>query len=152
MKNALTIVLILGSLNTFSQNGKTDSVSFCEKLFPIPSSCGTPSRFQIFCDDYSMYWFYPAKAVLSLTFNLTVDGMVKGFGDSCRKDSVAVFLLNQRIPTIKLTYTVNGAPFYELISCGLVNDQAVINILNLSKNPKINEDLPMPIRQIVKLK
>jgi hypothetical protein len=98
-----------------------------------------------------MYWFYLDKAMIPLTFKITVDGLVKGIGN-CKKDSVNIFLLNQKVPTIKLTCMVNGVPHYELVSCGIVDDQAVINTLILLKNPKINDDLPLPIRKIVRLK
>jgi hypothetical protein len=98
-----------------------------------------------------MYWFYVDKAMIPLTFKITVDGMVKGL-DSCKKDSANVFLLNQKTPTVKLTCQVNGVAHYQLISCGVVNNQAVITMLTLLKNPKTNDDLPPSIRQIVRLR
>ena len=150
MKKILILIFIISSFDAFAQTNQTDSVSFCQKLFPIPSSCATPSRFQIFCDDYWMYWFYPAKAMLSLTFKIFIDGMIKEL-DSCKKDSINVFLLGQKVPTIKLTCMVNGVPHYQLVSCGVVNNQAVLNVLNLWKNPKTNDDLPRPIQQILRL-
>lgn len=151
MKKTLVLIFISTSLTAFAQNNNADSVSFCEKQFPIPPACATPSTFQIFCDDYSMYWFYPAKSMLSLTFKITVDGLVKGLGN-CRKDSINVFLLGQKVSTIKLTCIVNGVPSYQLVSCGIVNNQAVLNILNLWVNPKRNEDLPTAIKPILRLK
>ena len=150
MKCSLILIFIISSFNVFAQTNQPDSVSFCQKLFPIPSACATPSKFQIFCDDYSMYWFYPGKTLLLSTVKTFVGGMIKEF-DSCKKDSISVLLLDEKVPTIKLTCLANGVKSYQFVSYGIVNNQAVMTVLNLWKNPRTNKDLPNPIKQILRL-
>lgn len=150
MKKYLILIFSTISFNAYAQSNQTDTVSFCQKLFPIPSECATPSKFQISCDDYTMFWFYLSKATLSSTVEKFVNGMIKEL-DDCKTDSITVFLLGKKVPTIKLSCKANGVPNYQFFSYGIVNNQAVMSILTLWDDPKTNDDLPIVIKQILKL-
>ena len=71
--------------------------------------------------------------------------------DDCKTDSITVFLLGKKVPTIKLSCKANEVPNSQFFSYGIVNNQAVMSILTLWDDPKTNNDLPIVIKQILKL-
>jgi hypothetical protein len=149
LKKILVFLSLTVSMETFAQSHSTDSVVvFCQRSFAIPGQCATPSKGQIFCDDYFMYWFYPAQSILSATVKTFVDKFSAEMGN-CHKDSTQVYLLNQKVTAIKLTCVASGISTYQYIAYGLVNNQPVMVVLSLRTDPKSNNDLPGPIRQIL---
>jgi hypothetical protein len=151
VKKILTLLSLIVSMETFAQSHLSDSVVFCQRSFAIPTQCATPSKAQIFCGGYFMYWFYPAQSILSATVKTFVDKFTSEMGN-CNKDSTHVYLLNQRVAAIKITCVVNGTSTFQYIAYGLVNNQAVMAVVSLLKDPKSNNDLPEPIRQILTVK
>jgi hypothetical protein len=151
VKEILVLLLLAVSMETFSQSHSSDSVVFCQRSFAIPAQCATPSKAQIFCDDYFMYWLYPAQSILPATVKTFVDKFTAEMGN-CLKDSTQVYLLNQKVAAIKITCVVNATSTYQYIGYGIVNTQPVVAILSLRRDPKSNNDLPEPIRQILTVK
>jgi len=150
LKLVFILLLIISSVETIAQSNDTGTVIFCKKSFSVPSSCATASKDQIFCADYSMFWIYPGDLMLAGNAKSLAAQMSKEIGN-CKPDSIKAFLLDEEINAIKLSCKIDDVPNYIFIAYGIVNKAGVIAIINIKKDPKRNEDIPQPIRQIFKL-
>ncbi len=144
MKNLIGILIL--SLTSLLANGQyelapaVDSISFCNKMFKAPDSCYFIPNGMVRCDNYALVWVNVDIEEIERHKSESFDQLKNPKEINCR-------ILGQDV----IAYKTKFKPGISFIYDGVINSQAVLIQIWLSKNIKTNEEIPSFLRQIFEL-
>ena len=146
MKNIITLLLLIISLNLFAQTNKIKNVDFFGKSIQVTDECEQVMQGMLKCDSFILYWISQPLD----DFERHKDEFMAQMGER-EVENIECYILDKKVDAYKVNMEEEGTGSgYLLNICSKINNQVAFITMWLKTNPKTNDELPNFIKQILK--
>jgi hypothetical protein len=146
MKNIITLLLLIISLNLFAQTNKIKNVDFFGNSIQVTDECELVMQGMLKCDSFILYWISQPLD----DFERHKDEFMAQMGER-EVEKIECYILDKKVDAYKGNMEEEGTGSgYLLNICSKINNQVAFITMWLKTNPKTNAELPNFIKQILK--
>jgi hypothetical protein len=146
MKNIITLLLLIISLNLFAQTNKIKNVDFFGKSIQVTDECEQVMQGMLKCDSFILYWISQPLD----DFERHKDEFMAQM-DEREVEIIECYILDKKVDAYKGNMEELGTGSgYLLNICSKINNQVAFITMWLKTNPQTNDELPNFIKQILK--
>jgi hypothetical protein len=146
MKNIITLLLLIISLNLFAQTNKIKNVDFFGKSIEVLDECGEVMQGMLKCDSFILFWISQPLE----DFERHKDEFMVQMSER-EAEKIECYILDKKVDAYKGNMEEEGTGSgYSLNICSKINNQVAFITMWLKTNPQTNDELPNFIKQILK--